>query len=187
MDTVTTLPRGPLRVEDLEALPDDGHRYELVDGTLIVSPGPVVRHQMVVSRLLRVLADACPSEFEVLVAPLDVVLAEDTVVQPDVVVARRTDLVGAKLTALPVLAVEVLSPSTRLVDLNLKLARYERAGVPVYWVIDPDELSLRAWELREGAYMKTAFVSRDETWAASVPYAVSLRPDQLADGPLNLS
>ena len=101
--------------------------------------------------------------------------------QPDVLVARRADLVGAKLLARPLLAVEILSPSTRLFDLNLKRARYERAGVASYWAIDPEELWLRAWELREGEYVEVAHVAGSDSWAASSPYAVTVTPGRLAD------
>jgi Uma2 family endonuclease len=181
MDTVTTLPRGPMRVGDLDSLPDDGHRYELIDGTLIVSPAPVLRHQLVLSTLFQVLAASCPFSLRVLTAPADVVLADDTVVQPDLLVARRKDLEGAKLTTLPLLAVEVLSPSSRLIDLNLKRARYERAGVPAYWVVDPEELSLQAWELLDGLYVEVARVGGSDEWTAATPYAVTVVPARLAD------
>ena len=81
----------------------------------------------------------CPDHLKVLVAPFDVALADDTVVQPDLLVARRSDLTVRDLPAAPMLAVEVLSPSTRRVDLMLKRSRFEAAGCPAYWVIDPDE------------------------------------------------
>ena len=181
MDSVTTLPRGPMRVEDLDALPDDGHRYELIDGTLIVSPAPVLRHQLVHSALMRLLLEGCPQDLRVMSAPTDVVLADDTVVQPDLLVARREDLEGPKLTSLPLLAVEVLSPSSRLIDLNLKRARYERAAVPAYWVVDPEELWLQAWELREGEYAEVARVSGSDVWTSATPYTVTVAPARLAD------
>jgi Uma2 family endonuclease len=86
---MTTLPWGrPLTCADLDAMPDDGHRYELIDGTLIVSPAPRPLHQRVVTRVWRLLDDARPDDsFEVFVAPLDVILSDDTLLQPDVLVA----------------------------------------------------------------------------------------------------
>jgi Uma2 family endonuclease len=180
MSVVSTLPRRPLTVDDLDALPDDGHRYEIIDGTLIVSPGPELRHQAVQSELLRTLFGGCPADMIVLASPTDVVLADDTAVQPDALVVRRADLVGRRLTATPLLVVEILSPSTRLIDLNLKKARYERAGVPSYWVIDPDDPRLTAWEQREGAYVEAAVVGPGEEWTASAPFEVTLRPDSFA-------
>ncbi len=177
---VTTLPRRPLTVEDLDALPDDGHRYEIIDGTLIVSPGPELRHQTVQSELLRLLYGGCPADLIVLASPTDVVLADDTVVQPDALVVRRADLVGRRLTATPLLVVEVLSPSTRLIDLNLKKARYERAGVPSYWVVDPELLRVTAWELPGGSYEAVAEVGAGEEWTAELPFRVVVRPGSLA-------
>jgi len=90
---------------------------------------------------------ACPGELQVLFAPFDVALDEHSVLQPDLLVARRSDFTARDLPTAPLLAVEVLSPSTRRVDLTLKLSRYESAGCPSYWVVDPDPPALRAWEL----------------------------------------
>lgn len=182
MGSVTTLPQSrPLTRDDLDAMPDDGHRYELVDGALVVTPAPSPRHQSVVVRLTVLLDSVCPDDLKVLVAPLDVALAGDTVLQPDVLVTRRADLTARDLPVAPLLAVEVLSPSTRLIDLNLKKARYEAAGAPSYWVVDPGVPSLTAWELRDGRYTQVAHVSDADTFEASSPYAVSLTPARLMD------
>ena len=109
MDAVTTLPRGrPLTRDDLESMPDDGHRYELIDGSLIVTPAPSVDHQRVLAALHLLLHAACPPDLEVLFAPVDVALAEDTVMQPDLLVARRRDLTQRDLPRAPALAVEVI-------------------------------------------------------------------------------
>lgn len=169
----------PLTADDLATVPDDGHRYELVDGTLIVTPAPSTRHQRAVARLLKALLDAAPEHLEVLAAPYDVRLADDTVLQPDVLVCRRADLTEENLPTAPLLAVEVLSPSTRLVDLNLKHGRYEAAGCPSYWVVDPDEPSLRAWDLRDGAYVEIALVTGAEQFSTTLPCAVAVRPGDL--------
>ncbi len=73
----------PFTAADLDALPDDGRRYELIDGVLIVSPAPSYPHQRAASNLHVLLRSACPDEFEVLFAPLDIKLADDTVLEPD--------------------------------------------------------------------------------------------------------
>lgn len=180
MEAVTTLPRGrALTVADLEAMPDDGHRYELIDGALLVTLAPSVRHQVVSTNLLVLLHHGCPAHLRVLTAPLDVVLGPNTGVQPDLLVAPREDFTDQNLPAAPVLAVEILSPSTRLVDLNLKRATYERAGVAHYWAVDPDGPRLQAWELRDGAYVEVADVAGDEAWATSAPYPVTVVPSAL--------
>ena len=104
--TVTVLPQSrPLTARDLAAMPDDGHRYEIVDGTLVVTPAPSWRHQRAVVRLVTALAGAAPADLEVLTAPFDVRLADDTVLQPDVLVCRITDLTQRNLPVAPLLAV----------------------------------------------------------------------------------
>lgn len=129
--------------------------------------------------MLVLLHASCPEGWDVTLAPLDVVLADDTALQPDLLVARRDDFTARNLPVPPVLAVEIVSPSTRLIDLNLKKARFERAGVASYWVIDPDEPSLSAWELRDGTYELVAEISGDEAWTAASPYAVTVVPSAL--------
>jgi len=182
MMTVTTFPRSrTLTWRDLEAVPDDGHRYELVDGALVVTPAPSFRHQQVAFRLARLLDDARPAELVVMMAPFAVLLAEDTELRPDVLVARRADFTARNLPAAPLLAVEVLSPSTRLIDLNLKRARYEAAGCPSYWTVDPDTLELTAWELTDGAYVEVARVTGEEQFRSAAPFAVDVTPGQLLD------
>jgi len=182
MGTVTTLPRGrALTRDDLETMPDDGHRYELIDGTLIVTPAPSRNHQTIVGGIHLVLAHACPSDLHVLFAPFDVALREDTVMQPDLLVARRADFTERDLPVAPLLAVEVLSPSTRHIDLTLKRARYEAAGCTSYWVVDRDGPTLTAWELRDDAYVEVAHVVGDEQFAATAPYDVTFSPTQLLD------
>jgi Uma2 family endonuclease len=179
---VTALPQSrPLTYADLEAMPDDGHRYELLDGVLLVSPAPRPRHQQAVLGLAIALYHATPNEMQTFVAPLDVVLADDTALQPDLLVARRSDLTERNLAAAPLLAVEVLSPSTRLFDLWTKRERYARAGTAAYWVVDPDEPSLIAWELRDGTYEQVAHVMGDEPFDASVPFPVRVVPAELVD------
>lgn len=131
MSTVTTLPQSrPLVRADLETMPDDGHRYELLDGVLLVSPAPRRSHQRAVRGLFRVLDQACPEELELLFAPFDVVLADDTVLEPDLLVAPRSQFTERDLPGPPLLAVEVLSASTRRIDLLLKRDRLQSAGVP---------------------------------------------------------
>jgi len=180
MTAMTTLPWSrPLVRADLDAMPDDGHRYELVDGVLVVSPAPSPLHQRAVGRLFRLLDDACPDHCEVVVAPLDVVLADDTVMQPDILVARRADFTPRDLPAPPLLAVEVLSPSTRRFDLMLKRSRFEAAGAGSYWVVDPGEPMLTAWDLVDSRYVEVAQVSGAETYAAQRPYEVTVSPAAL--------
>ncbi|MEQ7005506.1 Uma2 family endonuclease [Actinopolymorpha sp. B17G11] len=180
MTAVTQLPYGrAFTWADLEAMPDDGHRYELIDGVLIVSPAPRPLHQRVVAEVTTLLREGCPPELEALPGPVDVRLAEDTVVEPDVIVARRADLTDRGLLHAPLLAVEVLSPGNRGVDLVSKRNRYESSGCLSYWIVDPDIPSLLELRLRDGRYVETAHVKADEAFHTDAPYAVSFTPAAL--------
>lgn len=163
----------PLTVHDLEGIPEDGRRYELIDGTLIVSPAPGLRHQRIGLRLFSVLDAACPDAFIVVAAPFAVHdgSTDKIELQPDVLVGRDEDFTEKDLPAAPVLVVEVLSPSTALIDWNLKKSAYERMGVENYWVIDPLEPALTVFELnREGVYEQMAKTVGDEPFEASKPF-----------------
>ena len=134
----SVIPHGrPFTVDDLQGMPDDGNRYELIDGTLLVTPAPGWPHQEMGATLYVLLREHRPPDLRVLIAPFDVRTAFDSEVQPDVLVARYADLTLKNLPVAPVLVAEVLSRSTSLVDRNLKKAHYERIGVPYYWILDP--------------------------------------------------
>lgn len=170
----------PFSVADLEEMPDDGRRYELIDGQLLVSPAPGLRHQAMALALYRLLDDACPDELFVLAAPFAVRTDVSNEVQPDVLVARGDELTEKNLPAAPVLAVEVLSPSGRLVDLNLKRAAYERMGTPSYWILDPDVPDLLVLELDPfGAYEAVARVAGADAFPATRPFEVRVVPEGL--------
>ncbi len=186
-------PRRPggdaMTVADLAALDTtaDPRRYELLDGTLVVTPAPDLHHQDVLRELLLQLYATIPGDLKLFVAPVDVVLDEHTVVQPDLIVVRAADATGPRLTGLPLLAVEILSPGTRSLDLGAKHERYERAGIAHYWVVDPTTGHLRTWELdtpndaAPGRYQLTTDTSgptppKPDQVALSRPYPVTLRP-----------
>lgn len=180
--SVTTLPWGrSLTAEDLAAMPDDGHRYELIDGALIVTPSPSREHQLCAGKVYIDLVAACPDHLRVAFAPLDVTYARETVLQPDILVVEREGFFDKDHPLRPLLAVEVLSPSTRLIDLNTKKARFEEAGCASYWVIDPIELRLMAWDLAAGAYQLVADVAAGDEWTATLPFPVTLAPGSLLD------
>jgi Uma2 family endonuclease len=175
------LPSRPLTYADLERMPDDGRRYELVDGMLLVSPAPSLLHQRVVRKMLLLLDSLTPVEWEAFTAPFDVVLDEHTTFEPDVLVARMSDLTPRNLPAPPVLAVEVLSPSTRTIDLTTKHARLRDFGCLHYWVVDPDEPSVLAWELVAGEYVEVGSAVGEETMRLPRPFAVEVTPQRLIE------
>jgi Uma2 family endonuclease len=171
----------PFTVAELDRMPDDGRRYELLNGALVVSPRPTTIHQFVAMRLLRALADACPEDLCVVPEPA-VMLGQQTEFDPDLVVVRMDQIGGAKFTEPPLLVVEIRSPSTTLIDLNRKKAAYERFGVPSYWILNPDppQPELTVFELRDGDY---ALVAKPPgPFTAGRPFAVSIDLADLTRG-----
>jgi Uma2 family endonuclease len=174
----------PFTVTDLEAMPDDGRRYELIDGELLVSPAPGWSHQEASQTLYVMLRAACPPDLRVLAAPFAVRIDQFNELQPDVLVARFADLTEVNLPRAPLLAVEVISPSSGLRDRSLKKAVYERMGVQSCWLVDPDRSrpALTAFELRGGCYHEVAAVSGHDLWEADRPFAVRIIPADLIAG-----
>ncbi|MET7279622.1 Uma2 family endonuclease [Kribbella sp. NPDC005582] len=141
---MNTLPWSrPLTRADLDAWPEDGRRHELIDGCLLLTPVPTLAHQSAVGELSVCLHEARRSGDLVLHGPFDVVLAADTVVRPDLVVAPRAAYTERDLPVAPDLIVEVLTTNTRWIDLHVRFHRYEQAGVAAYWWIPTRRVSLR--------------------------------------------
>jgi Uma2 family endonuclease len=132
--------------------PDDGQRYELLDGVVVVSPSPLLPHQGLLGDLYVLLRAACPPTMRVYLAPLDVRLSDRTVAQPDLLVVRAEDAHGRKLAGTPLMVAELLSDGTRGHDLLVKRARYEAAGVPSYWIVEPETAEFAVLELEDGRY-----------------------------------
>lgn len=174
----------PFTVADLETMPDDGRRYELIDGELHVSPAPGWPHQEAAQTLYLNLRAACPRDLRVLAAPFAVRTDQFNELQPDVLVARFADLTELNLPTAPLLAAEVISPSSGLRDRSLKKAVYERMGVPSYWLVDPDRErpALTAFELRGTSYREVATVTGHQPWDASRPFPVRIVPADLVAG-----
>src|SRR5688572_4304872 len=149
--------RVALTYRDYEALPNDGKRYEIHDGELSVTPAPSLRQQIVLANLADVLRAHVKAQALgiVLFAPLDVILADTTIVQPDIVyvdASRRSVLVERGVEGAPTLAVEILSTSTRTIDRQTKRQLYARYGVPYFWLVDPEALAIEVHVLRGEVY-----------------------------------
>lgn len=156
-----------LTYRDYEALPADGRRYELHEGELSVTPAPGTQHQWLVGELFAFLREHVRAHGlgQVFVSPVDCILSDTTVVQPDIVYieSARSWLVSPRgIEGAPTLVVEVLSPSTIRIDRVVKLQLYARYGVPYYWLVDPESRSLEAYALAEGAFRLAARLDRGE-------------------------
>lgn len=170
---------GNFTVEDLDEVPDDGHRYELLGGVLVVSPAPNLRHQHVSRSLQRMLEEQAPAEREVFAAPTDLVLPGINRMQPDLMVVVDADLTAQAITSPPELIVEILSPRTRVMDMQVKKDLFRDGGCPHYWVVDPDEPSVLAWELVDGAYVEVGRAGGDEAMVLERPFPVTVTPAAL--------
>jgi len=135
--------------EMVRALPDDGQRYELVWGELLVSPSPRGRHQRVVGRLFLKIAPYCSAigTCEAWLSPADISWGDDTLVQPDIFVVPTHESEAGDWTAMQhlMLVVEVLSPSTARHDRFAKRALYQHQNIPVVWLVDIDRLQVEVW------------------------------------------
>ena len=170
---------GEWTVEDLETLPDDGLRYEIIDGVLQVSPSPVTAHQRAVVRLVVAFTAACPEGYEVFVAPLDWQPDSRTSLEPDVLVVPK-DAIGPKnITGTPALVVEVLSPSTARIDRTLKFSRYAEGGIGQYWIVDPAVPSIQIYSLRDETYELIAEGVDEEQVSGVAPMTVTVSPASL--------
>jgi Uma2 family endonuclease len=130
--------------------------------------------------LYRLLFAGCPDEFEVVVSPYDWYLAEDTVFVPDLMVVARVVGDRARQEQVPVLVVEVLSPSTATSDRTLKRHEYAQAGAPNFLIVDPVEPSVTALRLEGGAYVEVAAGAGDAEVNLTEPWPLSLRPSALS-------
>jgi Uma2 family endonuclease len=160
---IMPLPVPRLSIDMLDDLPEDGTRYELLEGVLLVTPAPSFAHQVVASRLLVTLSEALRGTGATVVAIGAIQRGKHTQLQPDVLVCPP----GVRPTASWRdmrdwwLAVEVLSPSSRLYDREVKRGAYLALGVEEYWIIDPDTCSVERWT-RAGS--ERLSVGKDLAW-----------------------
>jgi Uma2 family endonuclease len=137
-------------IEELWALPEDGVRHELLDGAHVVTPSPAPLHQRVLREVFRALMTALSGrpDLELLTSPADLRLGPRTMVQPDLFVCRIDPAAPPAIWAgfgTPLLAIEILSPSTASRDRGAKRRIYQQAGVAEYWVVDPDARLIERW------------------------------------------
>jgi Uma2 family endonuclease len=152
--------------QDTLLMPEDGKRYEAIDGELYVTPTPSRRHQRASLNLARALCSILedPGHGWIYLAPTGVELPDtDEGVQPDIVFvskARAGILVKEGIRGAPDLVVEILSPSTADRDRTIKKKLYQRHGVAQYWVVDPDAQSVEVWDFELGLDTPARYVDR---------------------------
>ncbi|MBP1988747.1 Uma2 family endonuclease [Paenibacillus eucommiae] len=133
------------------AMPDDGQRYEIIEGMLeMMSPGPATAHQAVSGELEFLLKQSCNSDYVIYHAPLDVILSQRDVLQPDILMIHRSRLhiVATRgIEGPPDLVIEIISPGSRKRDKVKKKKTYAKYGIPEYWIVDSDSQSLEQYRL----------------------------------------
>jgi Uma2 family endonuclease len=169
---------GDWTTDDLDALPEDGARREIIDGVLIVSPSPTTFHQTLAMRLGNALADTCPDEFYV-TQGVEIRISRRRSLTPDVQVVTAQAAARNPSHVLPheaVLAIEIMSPGSVTMDRVTKPALFAQAGIPFYWRIETDDgIEVHAHELDPvaGAYRPLAVftdvVDVDRPWAIRLP------------------
>lgn len=160
---------GPLTYRDLDDTPDDGNRYEVIDGELHVTPFPTTAHQRAVTRLVSLLDQHVTAEGigEVFTSGLKVVLDELTGVGPDLVYIEKQQASGIRRDGYygpPALVVEVLSSKPSL-DTKVKRSKYARAGIRHYWIVDPDARTLLEYRLAGDDYQLRGQHRGDDAFA----------------------
>lgn len=170
-----SIPQGKivLTYDDYCELPNDRNRYEILDGELSVTPAPRTKHQSISGHLYRILANHIVANQlgDIYAAPTDVILAPTTVVQPDIIFIgndRRGIVTARAIEGPPTLAVEILSPTTQRTDRETKAQLYAKYAVPHYWLIDPDQESLEAYELAGDRYQLIVKAQNAEVFAPAL-------------------
>jgi Uma2 family endonuclease len=169
--------RSPAATWDLarwETLPNDGNRYEVIDGVLYMTTAPSTYHQYITKQIARMLLTQIDdaSVGETLWAPIGVIMPGCDPVQPDLVVVRAADrgiFQNRRIRGVPALTVEILSPSTPDQDLDVKRKAYARAGLPEYWIVRPAERDVLICSQPDQAleaYLQTDHVGPDGNLAS---------------------
>jgi Uma2 family endonuclease len=154
---------------EFERLPDDGKRYEVIAGELVVSPSPRPKHQRASVRLTFALEGFTQAHGlgEIYAAPTDLLLSDGDYLVPDLLFVRRerAEIVSERgIEGAPDLVIEVISPSTALRDRGIKRERYALFGVPLYWVVDVELRQIEVYRLAESLYEPSEIATGTLVW-----------------------
>jgi Uma2 family endonuclease len=172
----------PFTIDDLERLPDDGMRYEIFEGSLLVSPRPGVGHFGAAAELSYCLRRQAPPDLLAGQEGGVLIKAGASYLVPDVMVVRRQVIrTDARAFSPPdvLLVAEVLSPSNSSTDLMLKRHHYATAGIPRYWIVDPPNQTLTVLRLVGKAYVEDAVVKPGQPYTTDEPFTLSVDPADL--------
>ncbi|OUS77787.1 hypothetical protein B1748_03110 [Paenibacillus sp. MY03] len=166
---------------------DDGNRYELVDGRLeLMSPGPNSIHQLVSFEIQKRISRTCENEAIILFAPLDVILSEREVRQPDLIILLRSNLhrlVYRGIEGPPDIVVEILSQSTAKRDKLSKMISYAKHGIPEYWIVNHSECFLEQYLLNRDSntYTLANVFAGDDVVSSPILSCISFSMQDIMD------
>lgn len=170
-----------LTYDDFVLFPDDGMRHEIIDGEHYVTPSPNLPHQELLGRLHVEIALFLRQHSDVgrvFLSPLDVVFTKWDVVEPDLLFVANDQidiLTTINVQGPPALAIEILSPSTRHVDEQVKLRLFDRGGVREYWLVDPDRDSVTVFRRQpDGSFVNVARLTGDGHDVLTTPLMAGL-------------
>ena len=143
----------PFTIADIERTPEDGRRYELSNGILVVTPAAGVPHQVIQMNLVRQLFAHVEPDDQVL-TDTDLRIRDDMLKRPDIQVVHKSLAVGPRITGVPSLVIEIASPSTAIFDRTEKRVAYAEAGIPSYWLVDPATETVTVLSLAGAEYVE---------------------------------
>ncbi|MDQ2784290.1 MAG: Uma2 family endonuclease [Chloroflexota bacterium] len=173
-----------LTYADYETFPDDGNRYEIIDGEVSVSPPPITPHQWASGELTWFLGSHVRARGlgHLFYAPFAVRLSPHDVLEPDVlfISEAKMSLVDRRgMDGVPDLCIEIASPSTRKHDRTVKYERYAYFGVPEYWIVDADARTVEVFSLKDHIYTLLVIARGDEVIISRVLPDLDLRASAL--------
>ncbi len=182
-DWVPGPPQGSWTYDDYAALPDDGHRYEIVNGVLVMAPAPTPEHQDIVLEIAAYLQMhvKLAGLGRVFPGPIDVELGPKDVLQPDVVILLNAHLdrvAAKKIIGAPDLIVEIASPTTAALDRLTKYDIYARAGIAEYWIVKPTSRTVEVFVLENGKYLSLGVFSGQATLPSRIVPGLPVHAEQ---------
>jgi len=169
-----TIPESPVKLtyKEYALFPADGNRHEIINGRHYMNAAPNPRHQFISRHIQFQLIEQIELQGhgEVINAPIDLQLSEVDVVQPDLVVVLKENriITTTKIKGIPDLVIEILSPSNRTHDLELKKRLYEQFRIPEFWVVDPEEENVLQFRLTpEGRFSQAEIHTANISWQAA--------------------
>jgi Uma2 family endonuclease len=173
--------RGPWTEHDLHTLPEDGQRYELLEGHLVVSPSPGSLHQWVAGKIYRILSDAASPHLGAVEA-VGVRIPGDSFMVPDVLVAHKVPILANASVLEPdsvQLVVEVVSPGSVIMDKVTKPLVYAQAGIRNFWRVDLAGPSVSVYGLMDRSYQEMRSAQKGDLLTLNEPFSIRLDPADL--------